>query len=324
MNDYLFVADIHGWNDELTEKLSKIADGNELPKIVFFLGDIVGTKLLDQFQKLFYNQVYNPMKALLKNNPFPSNEEILSYQVSDGQSLCTGCVKLWEFLHELYPEYNSLNAAAFARKIVSYAHFGHFCSSLPPALRAIFRQDMEKNAKAIIDIMTKFTDKGVLVVVIEGNWDARTPLDFCPTEDLRVIPVKNRSFYFKKLLSTFNPQVLYVNHVSTISTENEIFVLWPFDCAVTPTRVPEFSDEENRKIILVSHAQIDWKPIKGDTPMTKEGENIQENMSEVFRDLQADLAVHGHLHDQIDADGYIYKQKYIYYLPIHTCRFINF
>ena len=68
--DYLFVSDIHGFNQNLAIELEEIAE-NFPPKIVFFMGDIVGTELLDNLQRLFY-EVFNKMKTL----SHASNNEI--------------------------------------------------------------------------------------------------------------------------------------------------------------------------------------------------------------------------------------------------------
>ncbi len=325
MNDYLFVSDIHGEDLNLAEKLFKIAEGSELPKIVFFLGDVVGTKLLDQLQKLFYNRVYNHMKALLKNNPNPSDREIIDYPIGDGKTIADGCKELSDFLQNIDPEYRPVGIATYARELVSYVHYGHFCSNLTKTIKEFIKKDMKENAQVWLEVMNAFIEKGVLVVVIEGNWDARTPLDFMPSKkECLPLPIKNRSFYFKELLRSYNNQILYFDAVGTIETENEIFVLWPFDSAINATQIPEFDDNETRKIVLVSHAQIDWEAIKGKTAMTAEGETIQFNMGMTFIDLKADTAVHGHLHDDINIDNYSYHEKNIHYLPLRTYRFINF
>lgn len=327
MDKYLFVSDIHGIHHELYAQLSAIADGNDLPKKVFFLGDVSGTDLLDQLQKLFYNRVYNHMKALLKTNPDPTDEEILSYPIiSSGDTLADGCNDLWLFLKKIDPEYPVVYVPDYARELVQYAHFGHFCSNLPTKIKEIIKCNLELNAFAWIDLMNRFAKKGVQVEVIEGNWDARTPVDFLPTRKYcKPVPIKHRSYYFANLLKQCAHRLVhYRRRVTSIKTKNEIFVLWPFDCAITPTPVPKFDKNDSRKIILVSHAQIDWNPIKGDTAMTEESQRIQENMSMTFRNLKPDAAVHGHLHDNKCGQGYYFDGKPVHYLPMRTYRFIEF
>jgi len=165
------------------------------------------------------------------------------------------------------------------------------------------------------------------VIIVEGNWDARTPLDFIADKTkCQPIPTEDRSFYFKDLISSLNNKILYFDEVGTIKTENELFVLWPFDCAVVLTQIPELDDDEKtKKRILVSHAQIDWKSIKGKIPMTKEGEKIDENMKTVLKDLKAEIVVHAHLHDKNGIyTGYFYEKTFVEYLPKGTCRFIKF
>lgn len=322
MSKYLFVSDIHGRYPELEEKLLAAAtNGNH--EIVFFLGDIVGTESLDKLQKLFYNSIVNPAKSILRENSQISDQELLFARDCHGKTIVDGGIEIWRFLFGDTP--STEQAAKYVRELIKYTHFGHFVSNLPEPIRQMLQEDMEKNARVWIDIMTQFTDNGSLVVIVEGNWDARTPLDFVADKtNCQAMPNEERSFYFKKYLKSLNKKVLYFDQVGTLETEDEIFVLWPFDCAVNTTEVPEFEDEETRKIVLVSHSQIDWESVKGDTPMTAEGHKIQDNMPMTFRDVKANTAVHGHLHDKIGTDGYLFDGKFIHYLPMRIMREISF
>ena len=321
MKKYLFISDIHGQDQRMEEELSRIAQ-TETPSIVFFLGDLIGTEGLDKLQKLFYNGVYNAVKKATKENPQISDSELLVYPNNNGQTVENGVDDLWDFL--IGASCSMSNKANYARELANYIHYGHFASNLPSLIRLHLQEDMEENARAWINIMTKFTNIGSKVVFVEGNWDARTPLDFYPTKECRPLPIEERSFYFKDFLKSLNDQVLYFNEVSTIETKNEIFIIWPFDSAINPPSIPEISNQEAKKIVLVSHGQIDWSAVKGNTTMTKEGETIQRNMSTIFRQLQADTAIHGHLHDRIDTNGYDHNGKLIHYLPLRTFRFIDF
>lgn len=325
MKDYFFVSDIHGRNLKLEIELKKIAQDKESkPKIIFFLGDIVGTEKLDKLQKLFYNGIVNHVRKLLIEKPDATDIEILSLPIGDNKIVADGGQEIQEFLFGK-TNIDVANNIKYIRELAQYVHFGHFVSNLPKEIKAVLQKDMEDNAKIWIDIMTQFTNQGTNVVIIEGNWDARTPLDFYPTTECKPLPIKERGFYLKDFLKSLNDKVRYFDQVGTIETENEIFVLWPFDSAVEATMVPEFDEnQETKKIILVSHAQIDWSSVNGDKPMTNEGRKIQDNMPMTFDDVKADTAVHGHLHDSIGTDGYLFKQKFIHYLPKDTCRFIDF
>jgi Icc-related predicted phosphoesterase len=318
----LFISDIHGRSKKLERELSLIARTGP-PKMVFFLGDIVGTDKLAELQKLFYNRVFNH----IKNTDLASitDKEILDITIDEGQgdTVEDGCSELLGFLQNLKPGYNRKNHGSFVKELGRYSHFGHFASNLPEGIRVVLEKDMKKNAAAIIDIMTEFTDKGSSVVVVEGNWDARHPLDFYKDKRLcKPLPVEDRSFYFKDFLKSLNNKVLYFNEPGIIEKEDKIFVLWPFDAAIKATQIPEFTDEQQeKKIILISHAQIEWAAIKGNTPMTAEGKKIEENMKDVFN--QSQVAVHGHLHQDIYFDGYFSQRKEVHYLPLQACRFID-
>lgn len=320
---YLFVSDIHGYNKTLATELLEIADSDNLPEIVFFLGDIIGNDYLDQLQPMFYNKIVNFSKKILPENP--SDEQLLNFPTTEGETIADGCKAIWNLLHDIYPDFEPIVQTDYIRELTRYHHFGHFISNLPEEIRNIIKKDIQTNAEAMIEIMTKFTDKGCLVVITEGNWDARTPLDFYSTQECKAIPVEERSFYFKDLLKSLNKKIIYCDEVITIETNNEIFIIWPFDCAINTTSIPIFSNEETRKIVLVSHAQIDWKSVKGDIPMTGEGKKIDENMKIIINNLNPNFAIHGHLHDKIgNPIGYFYKDTSVVYLPKGECRFVDF
>jgi Icc-related predicted phosphoesterase len=325
MNEYLFISDIHGRDPSLEKQVCQIAKENP-PKIVFFLGDIVGTNSLDKLHKLFYNGVYNAAKKLLNEKPNTSDNELLMVPIDNNRTIENGLDDLWIYLYGNVCV--KADKAKYIRELEKYYHYGHFASNLPQPIHLSLEEDLKENAKIWINIMTNFTNVGSMVVVIEGNWDARNPLDFLANKNQCIpLPIKDRSFYFKDLLKSLNNKVLYFDEVGTIETKKEIFVLWPFDIAAADitTQVPEFDEnQKTKKIILVSHGQIDWFSIKGNTPMTDEGQKIQNNMGTTFHDLRASTAVHGHLHDDIGTDGYFFNEKFIHYLPKGTCRFIDF
>lgn len=322
MEDYLIVSDIHGRDAKLEAELSVIAQNKQSkPKIVFFIGDIVGTPLLDQLQKLFYNGVYNHMKKLLEVNSNPTNQEILLYKTENEKTLAEGIVDLWKFLDGIsFFKTDYFHMADYAKELAKYVHFGHFVSNLPKEIKMVLQKDMTINAINWINIMTKFTDQGTIVVVNEGNWDARTPLDFYPTEECKPLPVKERAFYFKDFLKSLNSNILYFDKTDTIETEKEIFVILPFDSAINLDLPKPITTD--KKIILVSHAQIDWTAIKGDTPMTGEGKIIQKNMKKIMEYLHPDYAIHGHLHDP--EEDYVFNQTKVIYLSKGICRSVNF
>jgi len=317
--NYLFVGDIHGRDPKLEEELIKIAAGSDVPKILFFLSDIVGTEKLDKLQKLFYNGVVNHVRKLLIEKPDATDIEILSLPIGDNKIVADGGQEIQEFLFGK-TNIDVANNIKYIRELAQYVHFGHFVSNLPKEIKAVLQKDMEDNAKIWIDIMTQFTNQGTSVAVIEGNWDARTPLDFYPTTECKALPIKERSFYFKNYLRSSNDRINYFNQESSIETKNEVFIILPFDSVINLDLPEKF--KTNRKIILVSHAQIDWHAIKGDTPMTAEGKKIQENMKKIIEHINPDYAVHGHLHNQ--GLDYFFNDIDVKYLPLGTCRFIDF
>lgn len=322
---YLVVSDIHGRDEKLELRLSIIAKNNP-PKIAFFLGDVIGTYLLDQLQKLFYNGVYNHIKKLLQDNPYPTRQEILSYPIGNGKSLATGVAELKSFLRNIHPTtIDLIDPVEYTLALSEYVHFGHFVSNLPKKIRESLQKDLESNAQVWIDIMTSFIQKGSKVVVIEGNWDARNPLDFVRSKKhCTPLPIRDRKFYFKNFLQERNPNILYFDRADIIKDRNNFFVILPFDSVIN-LDLPEFTDLDHEKKIIISHTQATWHAIKGDTPMTAEGEKIQDNMAQIIDKIKPETIIHGHLHDKppINSPYYLYGNITVEYLPLRTARFID-
>ena len=325
MSESLIISDIHGKDEHLTRELLSLAESEKQPNMVIFLGDIVGTESLDKLQQLFYNGIFNPVNKLQKENPSATNEEILSYQTENDQTVLEGVDNLLTFLNGITTKIEPIDKGEFAKEIASYANYGHFCSNLPIEIRQYLGKGMETDAKTWIDIMTKFTDKGTFVTVIEGNWDARTPLDFYPIKDKCIpLPEEARQFSFKRLLRSLNSRVFYSEDTTVVETENKRFILLPFDSAINTSEIiPKLDENDVRGIVLLSHTQIDWSAIKGDTPMTREGEIIQSNMKEIIGQIKPKKAAHGHLHQEPEKT-YDYNGVIVHYLPKGQSQLIKF
>lgn len=293
---YLFVSDIRG-NDENLEKELKQIVADVSPSIVFFLDDIVVTQAMDQLKNLFY-QVHKPMRELFKNNPYPKDQEILSYPIENNRTLVCACAELWEHLHHLYPKYKSFNAVTFAKTIASHIDFRHYFSDLPDEIQEIVKKDTEVNAHKIIDLMSELA-KESLVVILEGK----------------------TNYHFKRYFDISNPNVTYLDEAGIIETEDSIFVLCPYDNALYAAPIP-IPNQDNRKIILAAYGVLDCKSIKDDTPTSPENSNIELNIKNIFNDLKPDAVVHAYIQDQ--GNDYVYNNTPVYYLPAQTVRLINF
>ena len=320
--NYLFISDIHGYDQSLFEKLQTIAKSESVPQIVFFLGDIVGTESLDKLQKAYYNGVVNHVKKLLKENPNATEEDILNQPINDTQTVADGVQELWNLIYEPI-ELSPLFKVEYIIELIDYLHFGHFISNLPESIKLTLRQDLEKNAKYWIDLSQEFIDRGSQVVIIEGNWDARTPLDFHPDKDeCRSLPTNLRDFYFKDFLKSLNSGIIFYDQIGKIETADKLFVLLPYDEIINYDPDYFIKTETNKDVVLVSHAQACWQPIKGSIPLSYEGQKIEANIKNVISNYKPAFIVHGHLHDT--GTDYLYKNIPVFYLPLRTFRFIDF
>lgn len=316
--EILVVSDLHGKVPEGLEVLSQSFNGP-----VIFLGDIVGTDLLGKLQKIFYDGFFNPLKKLLANTN-PGETSILSYPAENNQTIGEAYCCLTDFLRQIGP-FEVESPSDYVWSLRHYVHFGHFVSNLPEGIRQGLQKDMEDNALKIINLMSNFTNRGQEVFMVEGNWDARTPLDFYSTEECLPLPVGERSFYFKDFLKKQNPKVHYFSDIGQIKYHQHHFVFWPFDSAVINTTVPDSfkvkPDQDDGKLILFSHGQADWFAVKGNSPMTGEGSRIQETMATVIKDLKPNVIVHGHLHQE--SPDYFYQDIPVYYFPLLAIRILT-
>jgi len=326
----LFVSDIHGQQPDLEARLNQIADSKRPPKTVFFLGDIAGTKSLLELQHVFYNLIVNPMKKLLSFNPNPSDNEILCFPTEDKDSprILDGCKKLWFILNSIDPSCNAGYCPDIVRDLITFVHYGHWASNLPESIKNVLKKDLFANAERIYQIMEKFTNRGTLVVIVEGNWDARLPIDFvADRKNCLPIAPKDRDFYFKRFINNKqNRNLIYVDHLHYLQIYEGIqMVLIPFDTIMKYDGYPIWKREDIQKTVLITHTQVSWEAIKGNTAMTGEGKKIEENIQRILKNLQPNAVVHGHLHNPIGYQGYaLTNGTLVHYLPIGTARFIDF
>lgn len=323
---YLFVSDLHGL--QVQDKIKAALE--EYPDIrrIFFLGDVIGTSEMAKLQKLFYN-VYNPTKAILAKEPNINDNELFNSQANlNGDTIESQFSSLINFLTTIND--TSLQPSGEqVRQITNYAHYGHFVGNLSTKARNSLRQGLKANAGDIIEFTYDIGKKyGVLSHIIEGNWDARTPLDFCHGPECIPIPKGKRPFYLGDFVRKNEKYQTYISYSDKPTivydhTDRIAFILWPFDSATEPTMVPEVIYDDY-KVILVSHAHTLWSPIKGATSMTPENSRIENNMSMVINDTKATTVIHGHLHDQIESSGYVFDNRVlVHYLPLGEVRAIR-
>lgn len=180
--------------------------------------------------------------------------------------------------------------------------------------------------KKTISILSAFCDTGSKVIIVEGNWDVSSPLDFYPTpSECKRLPVEDRALYLKEFVLKIDPRIQFVDKITEIEDEKIHFYFMPFDEAINYKTGNFKHPNTNKQFILVSHAQAIWSAIKGETPMTSEDKKIEENMKIILHDLLPDAVFHGHLNDQAPDYTIFLEEKPIkdFYLPEKTFHFIS-
>ena len=322
LGKYLFISDLHGRYSPLEYNLSLILKNQKAPEIIFFLGDIIGIESLDYIKRLFYDQIINPTKTLLStSNNDISDIEILKNHINNEKNVADVSQELWSYLYSSNETLSVIDIIVFIKGLLTYDDFGDFIRNIRYDARYRLQKIIEKNIDIWVSLMKKFIEKDSQIVVVEGNWDACSPLDHYASASSSFLPVEKRSFSLKNYLQAKDKNVLYLQKGGTIETEKEIFLIWPFSSAINDDIPPEIN-RKDKKLILVSHAHVDWGSIKGTLPINEEDQILQTNMQKLAKVIRPDYIVHGHLHDQ--AKNYFFDNIKTYYLPFRHFSFIDF
>jgi predicted phosphodiesterase len=321
-----YVSDIHGGDAEYLERLKGFSSQRQ--DVVIFEGDIVGTDKFSDLQRLYYNYLNNHSRnEVLKNQKEVGDEALLKYAGTKPPekdfTLKKGFLKLRRFELELEgknPEeieaalgaLSDHEIAAEIRRYATYVHYGHYASNLPLRAREELAAGMKGNAERILSVMKEMQAKGTKVFVMEGNWDARAPIDFeAGTPDALPLP-KDRRLFDPKAFFEANG-VPFFDTITTIETETTLQILLPFD-AITgfpntdPAVIAKVKVEAakallvKKSVVLVAHGEPNYRihhlTSNGTTPA---GEHtlIVNGMSAAIAAFRPDEVVYGHLHDSL-------------------------
>ncbi len=329
----MYVSDLHG--DPLLEVLPNLKRfAQEAPSHVFFLGDVVGTTDLNALQALFYNHVVNPAKvAFVKQTPDtqlleavverPAHEEFTRFTLRDGFK------RLRKFelnlagmppreIEEALSSLTDDEIISEVKRYAKYVHYGHYASNLPEAARERLAQGLEDNAKQLLETIGEFEKQGSEVHLIEGNWDARTPIDFEANENA-VIPLlpEHRPFYAARFFK--DNGVNFKTDISYVDTETSFHVLLPFDQIIQLSRVSggealgiididriEEAKRSGKTVVVLAHGEPNWRihNLKDPKEPAQEHQQVVEGLSTALSLIAPDEIVHGHIHDVfIDEKG---------------------
>ena len=322
----VYVGDVHGEDKALTDQLERLSSNP--PQYLIFEGDIIGTKKFEDLQRLFYNYLNNHSRnEILKQNPDATDSEILDYTGTkppeEGFTLRKGFLKTRESElklagkseAEIEIELTNLpdhDIAQQIRKYAKYVHYGHYASNLPEDAKKALAGGLEENARTLIETVKPLVEKGTRVIMLQGNWDARAPIDFIPGQETATpLPEEQRLFNAK----TFFEQngVAFYRTASTLETDTTLQVLLPFDALVNfPNmddsekeklkREVETAREKNKSVIVVAHGEPNWQihnmTIKDASPAGEHAQIIK-GFSQALGLFLPDEIVYGHMHDPI-------------------------
>ena len=319
-----YVSDIHGGDQDLFDRLAEMA--KDPPEVAIFEGDVIGTKSFEDLQRLFYNYLNNHSKnEILKQNPVATDEELLSYggtkPPEEGYDLRKGFLKLREYElglagkkpEEIASQLRQLtdhDIAEEIRRYAKYVHYGHYASNLPIEAKQALAHGLEENARKVLEPIKVMQAKGTKVAMIEGNWDARAPIDFIPeVPTAQPLPPEQRLFRAKEFFE--KNDVLFYNTLTTLDTETTLQILMPFDAITSfdntkpeiindiKTAV-EWARKDKKSVVIVSHGQPNWRihnlTVENPTP-SGEHAQIVSGLTKAISEFRPDEIVYGHLHD---------------------------
>jgi hypothetical protein len=317
-----YVGDVHGGNQELFDRLKELQENP--PEYLIFNGDIMGTENFARLQFLFYEYLNNHSKNVLGTDPEISDQELLDSTGSNKNeeifSLKSGFIKVREFELELAGKskdeikevINSLTDEKIAdeiRRYSKYAHYGHYASNLPEAAKKNLAHGLEENAQKLVDLLLPLMSKGSQVIMLQGNWDARSPVDFVPGEEKAIpLPENERLFSPRKFFEERG--IKFFDKMTTIETKTTLQILFPFDSLVNfPNMSREKRQqliekvkkarEENKGIIAVGHGEPNFEIHnlhKPDNKSTGEHALVVKGFTEALSIILPDEIVYGHMH----------------------------
>lgn len=323
-----YVSDIHGAenDDVFFGSLDRLLD--QKPEFLFLVGDVIGNKSSDTLQKYFYNWLNNHSKnEILKENPTVNNTTLLAYTGKNppevGFTLKTGFIKVRqtelelqgfdkEIIDQTIKDLTDEQIATEIRRYAKYFHCGHYASNLPTKAKETLAQDFETNVQRVVTYLKKFQEIGTKVVVLEGNWDARSPIDFVPgTDSITPIPPAQRIFNLGNHLQKNG--IDFCNQLTIVETESTLHLLAPFDAI---TNAPDMDQikvdhikqkidsarKKGKAIIMFSHGQPNFQiqNLSAPNPIpTGENAEIIRGMADLVAKFSPDEIIHGHVHDPI-------------------------
>lgn len=319
-----YVSDIHGGDQDLYHRLEEMV--KDAPKVAIFEGDVIGTKSFEDLQRLFYNWLNNHSRnEILKQNPDVSDEDLLNYggtkPPEEGFNLKKGFLKLRDYelaltgktpveIQEQLGQMTDHMIAEEIRRYAKYVHYGHYASNLPTKAKQALADGLEENARRILEQIKAMQVKGTKVAMIEGNWDARAPIDFMPEiPTAEPLPFEQRLFRAKEFFEKNG--VPFYNTLTILETETTLQVLMPFDAITSFNRTPqdkineiritvELARRNKKSIVMVSHGEPNWRihNLTAQNPtLTGEHAQVVDGLTKAILEFRPDEVVYGHLHD---------------------------
>ena len=308
------VSDIHGLDDPEFHKLRDTLLTQRFDRI-FFLGDIGGSPKLARLQKLFYESFFNRYKQMIKDGALdsqildelkPGFFELISYE----KSLESYEKRPKEEIVEEIAQISNDQLLEGMKKRGSYGHYGHYVSDQSEELISFLSADVEHYYERFTRLVAEIRlNTGTKVYLMEGNWDARLPMDFKKgTQSPEPLPLEKRRFNARTFFKEHG--VPYFTNVGFVENDESLVVMVPFDSVakavgqegsiVTEEKLEKYKKRvekarsEHKTVIMMAHAVPAWE--KHGKLATGEGEVTQRNLQALMGELMPDELVYGHEH----------------------------
>lgn len=309
----LYLSDTHGNFQALKNLESHLADP---PDYLICMGDHFVTPSFRKIQDLFYNRIKNPLLNLLKINPKALDSEILDYTNPQKTTLRHSFRELKLFEKQLATDSTPfrLTDAEMAfeiRKFLTFEHYGHYTSNTAPDCKKQLGMELEGNALQFCNTIDKFIEAGTMVHIIEGNQDARTPIDFMPgIPEVKPLPINERVFYAGNFLR--KRKYNFYDSLGLLCTKKTIHVLVGFDETISAAAADYSMDEIFQKTIIAEMRNRDLGEInlalhglitadifgRIHPTLNKENQLCLTGSRKIYDNFIPCHAIHGHLHHE--------------------------
>lgn len=252
--------------------------------------------------------IYARLKEIIKEKP--------DYVIFAGD--ITGSPEIEKLKHRFY-ENKKEN-----KELLSFEYFGDWAATLPIEKRKELLSSVKPAVARIYEIISRMQKSGITIYLLEGNWDNPE------ISGLNAIAGKDIPSFFKTKEFFKSCGFPFIDRLHTLETDSSFHIFLPYHTLlhfddVSGDHLKQIRGKINeirkeKKIILVGHAEANWKMhhLDENHPVpTGERKEIIGNFVKAIRLLLPDEVIYPHQHARIrDENGNLLGLNEKYFLHV--------